>query len=151
MCERTYCIYWLVRALHYVSGHIGKSDRSSDASWYLNMKRELKISLMKRKKSFDNPCVFIFCLPPRHVSVCARIKDPPLLSSPIPCPIYITLSLPPPSFFLHNFILSVPDRSAAIPVVFPFKTFFCFTSLHISTNRRKNQCVASGRCSRSFS
>lgn len=103
---------------------------------------------MKRKKSFDNPCIFICCtllphfLPPMHVCmyVPACIKAPPSHSSLFQCPSYITLSLPPTSL-PHNLPCHLPlftvCQTALLPyLVFPFEVFPCITPPPASRNGR---------------
>lgn len=102
---------------------------------------------MKRKKSFDNPCIFMcctplshFCLPPMHVCVCVFVpaSKPHHHNSLFICPSYITLSLPPPSL-PHKPPCHLPLFSACqialLPyLVFPLKVFCCITPPHASKN-----------------
>ena len=97
---------------------------------------------MKRKKSFDNLCIFICCTLPSHFTsflcgrVCVRacIKALASHSGLFSCPSYISLSLPSPSL-LHQPPCHLPLFSvcAFLPyLVFSPKVFRCITPPHAS-------------------
>lgn len=123
-------------------------------------KKEMKRSFMKRKKSFDNPCIFLCCTllshfaslphpPTPHVCVCVSASKPyPHTAVFFFCPSYITLSLPPlshPHQPPRRLPLFSVCQTALLPyLVFPLKVFRYITTLHASRNGKVTRLTRNG-------